>query len=135
DRAEDEDRQPADDGGGEPRQLLAQLGAEELEARAAEVEQAGEHVARRLDQAGAHLRLRMTPAIRPIAAAMPTAAHGCWRTCPSSSRPTPCSRSRAWRGDSSARARASCTRGPAWSAVARSSSSASATPARRSSLM
>src|SRR4051812_6669954 len=132
DGGEKERREPGDDERREARQLLAQLGAEELEARASEVEEARQDVARRLEKSGAHLRLSRTPARSPIAAAMPTAAHGLARTWLSSSAPAPLRCSRAMRSDSSARARTSCTRGPASPAVARSSSSASAITARRS---
>src|SRR6185503_8957994 len=132
DGGEDQHGEPADDGGGEARELLAQLGAEQLEARAPEVEDAGEEIARRFHQAGRHLRASSTPATRPMAAAMPTAAQGCARTWVSSSAPAPLRCSRAARSDASARARTSCTRSPVSPAVARSSSSASAITARRS---
>src|SRR5690349_16502918 len=132
DGREDEDGEPADDRGGEAGQLLAQLGAEELESRAAEVQHPGQQVASGFQQAGRHFLLNTMPATSPIAAAMPTAAQGCARTWLSSSAPAPCKCSRAARSDASARSRASCTRGPAWSALARSSSSASVMSARRS---
>src|SRR6267142_5865852 len=134
DGGEDQHGEAAHDRGGEACQLLAQLGAEQLEAGAAEVEDPREQVARRFKEPGAHLRLSRMPAIRPMAAAMPTAAHGCSRTWLSSSAPALFRCSRAARSDSSARARTSSTFGPAWSAVARRSASASAITARRSSI-
>src|SRR5262249_2359758 len=134
------DAEPAEHYGGkaadeqrrEARELLAQLGAEELEARAPERDHVGDDAARRVEQGGAHLRAIRTPSPMAIPTGMPGAASGCRRTWCSSSRPASSRRSRAVRSTSSVRARISSRFAPPWAAVAPSSSSAAATTARSS---
>ena len=75
------DRKAAEYGGCESSEFFAQLGTEELEARATQVEHTREQALRRLDQAGAHLRASRTP-IDPIGSDSPISPR------PESSSPT-----------------------------------------------